>query len=229
MLTRSLAALAAMLMLFFASGCSDDSKKSDDISAGDPATSETGSGCTYAVDGRQPARDVTPPPATPTETGKAGVTIKTTAGNLKGVLDATRTPCTVNSFLSLAEQGFYDKTPCPRLGNQPGFGILQCGDPTGLGAGGPGYSVQDELSGSETYPAGTLAMANSGSPDTNGSQFFLVFADSQFPPTYTVFGQLDKASIKILEGVAAKGDDGSNPAGGGQPNEKVDILDVVVG
>ena len=101
----------------------------------------------------------------------------------------------MNSFVSLAEQGFYDDTPCPRIGDQEGFGILQCGDPTGTGAGGAGYSFADELSGDETYPAGTLAMANAG-PDTNGSQFFLVFRDSQFPPSYTVFGTIDEAGLR---------------------------------
>ena len=65
--------------------------------------------------------------------------------------------------------------------------MLQCGDPTGTGTGGPGYSFPDELSGDETYPAGTLAMANAG-PDTNGSQFFIVYEDTELPPSYAVFG-----------------------------------------
>ena len=65
--------------------------------------------------------------------------------------------------------------------------MLQCGDPTATGTGGPGYSYADELSGEETYPAGTLAMANAG-PNTNGSQFFIVYEDTELPPSYTVFG-----------------------------------------
>ena len=133
----------------------------------------------------------------------------------------------MNSFVSLAEQGFYDDTPCPRIGDQEGFGILQCGDPTGTGAGGAGYSFADELSGDETYPAGTLAMANAG-PDTNGSQFFLVFRDSQFPPSYTVFGTIDEAGLATIDEIAAVGNDGSNPAGGGAPKEDVTIEKVTV-
>ncbi len=82
--------------------------------------------------------------------------------------------------------------------------MLQCGDPTGTGTGGPGYSFDDELSGKETYPAGTLAMANAG-PNTNGSQFFIVYDDTQLPPAYAVFGQLDAASVKIVAEVAEKG------------------------
>ena len=130
----------------------------------------------------------------------------------------------MNSFVSLAEQGFYDDTPCPRIGDQEGFGILQCGDPTGTGSGGPGYSFADELSGDETYPAGTIAMANAG-PDTNGSQFFLVFRDSQFPPSYTVFGTITKG-LDVLTGIAAKGT--SNGGKDGAPAEPVTISTITI-
>src|SRR5699024_11558444 len=87
-----------------------------------------------------------------------------------------------------------------------GIFVLQCGDPTGTGSGGPGYSFADELDGSETYPAGTLAMANAG-PDTNGSQFFVVYDDSPLPADYTVFGSLDKESTKTVADIAAEGTD----------------------
>ncbi len=72
------------------------------------------------------------------------------------------------------------------------------------GTGGPGYTFDDELSGDETYPAGTLAMANAG-PNTNGSQFFIVYGDTQLPPAYAVFGTVDEASVKIVAGRRQEG------------------------
>ncbi len=243
MLKQSLAALAALSLLTLAA-CSDDSDKADDKTASDETsqttdtptesgtatdeeTAETGA-CTYASDGQPPAREVDEPPATPTHTGTVKAVIETTVGKLPISLDADGAPCTVNSFISLAEQGYYDATPCPRLATSPGFALLQCGDPSVTGSGGPGYSVQDEYDGTETYPAGTLAMANAGRPDTNGSQFFLCIEDTQLPPSYTVFGTVGAKGIEVLAEVAAKGDDGSHPAGGGKPVQPVDISKVTV-
>ena len=96
--------------------------------------------------------------------------------------------------MSLAEQGYFDDTTCHRLTTQ-GIFVLQCGDPTATGGGGPGYSFEDELDGAEKYPAGTIAMANAG-PDTNGSQFFLVYEDTELPPSYTTFGTIDDAGLE---------------------------------
>ncbi len=153
------------------------------------------------------------------------VTVLTGVGELKMTLDAAKTPCTVNSFLSLAEQGYFDGTTCHRL-TTDGIFVLQCGDPSAKGTGGPGYSFADELDGSETYEAGTLAMANAG-PDTNGSQFFIVYADSQLPPNYAVFGHLDEASTAVVADVAAAGttDGGSD----GAPKTPVVIESVTTG
>jgi peptidyl-prolyl cis-trans isomerase B (cyclophilin B) len=155
------------------------------------------------------------------------VAIKTSVGELDADLDADRTPCTVNSFVSLAEQGYFDGTSCHRLTTE-GIFVLQCGDPTGTGAGGPGYSFADELDGSETYGPGTLAMANAG-PNTNGSQFFIVYGDSPLPPSYTVFGTVDEESVASVEDVAAVGSDNANGAGDGAPKKPVDISSVTVG
>ena len=103
---------------------------------------------------------------------------------------------------------------------------MQCGDPTATGTGGPGYAFADELSGSEVYSAGTLAMANAG-PGTNGSQFFLVYKDSLgLPPDYTVFGKFDAASIRVLQQVASKGTSSGGPDG--SPAEPVEIQSVTV-
>lgn len=196
------------------------------VACGDDDAEESGA-CDYRQSG-SPARANDLPPADPTVSGDVEVVIATTAGDLHATLDADGAPCTVGSFVSLAEQGFYDDTPCPRITTMPGFSILQCGDPTGTTGGGPGYEYDDELSGDETYTGGTLAMANAG-PDTNGSQFFVVYGDTQLSPAYTVFGQIDAADLAVVEGIAADGDDGSNPAGGGAPNTPIDITAVTVG
>lgn len=201
-------------------GASDDA--SDDASEGAAAGS-----CDYRATG-QAARDVDLPPAEPTVTSDTRATITTSNGDLDVTLFGADAPCTVGSFVSLAEQGFYDDTPCPRITTQPGFELLQCGDPTGTTSGGPGYEFDDELSGDETYGAGTLAMANAG-PDTNGSQFFIVYGDTQLSPDYTVFGTVSAATLPVIEEIAADGDDGSNPAGGGAPRTPIDIASITVG
>ncbi|HWS94229.1 MAG TPA: peptidylprolyl isomerase, partial [Mycobacterium sp.] len=134
-------------------------------------------------------------------------------------------PCTVNSFASLAQKGFFNDTPCHRLTTSPSLSVLQCGDPTGRGSGGPGYQFANEyptdqyppndpkLQEPVLYPRGTLAMANAG-PNTNGSQFFMVYKDSQLPPQYTVFGTIQGDGLATLDkiakaGVAGGGEDGA--------------------
>lgn len=247
MLKRLLVATAALsLLTLTACGDSDDndstsSEQTEQTNEASPTDGEASAtetdtsseeptaaqDCNYTATGNA-AREVDPPPATPAHDGDVNATISTTAGDLPLVLDAGHAPCTVNSFVSLAEQGFYDDTPCPRLATNPGFVLLQCGDPTGTGTGGPGYNVPDEYTADETYPAGTLAMANSGTPNSGGSQFFVCIEDTQLPPTYTAFGQVDAEGIKALEKVAEGGDDGSHPAGGGKPNIAVDITKVTI-
>ena len=239
---KRLAAVAACLSVLTLAGCGNESDgtaddTAEDTSSATPSESpsespDAGAGggtatCEYPADGQEPARDVEPPSGDAPAEGTITATITTNFGDIGLSLDAAATPCTVNSFVSLAEQGFYDDTPCPRIGDQEGFGILQCGDPTGTGSGGAGYSFADELTGDETYPAGTLAMANAG-PDTNGSQFFLVFRDSQFTPDYTVFGTIDEAGLATIDAIAAEGNDGQHPAGGGTPNKPVTIEKVTV-
>ena len=221
---RLLSVLIALLCATALVSCGDDSTESTDSpsSSGGGDASAT---CEYPADGSQPAKEVEPPPGDPTESGEVGVTIATTAGDVGASLDAEAAPCTVNSFLSLADQGYYDDTNCHRLTTQ-GIFVLQCGDPSGSGAGGPGYSFADELTGDETYPAGTLAMANAG-PDTNGSQFFMVYDDTQLPPSYTVFGTIDEAGLEVLGKVAAKGTANGSPDG--PPATEVTIQSVTVG
>lgn len=215
----TLAALAVLTLLLL-SGCGSSASEGDSAHGSDSsAAAET---CSYPADSQPGAKEVDAPEEKPQAKGTVDATVATSAGDLAVTLDADRTPCTVNSFLSLAAQKYFDDTECHRLTTE-GIFVLQCGDPTGTGSGGPGYSFADELDGSETYPAGTLAMANSG-PDTNGSQFFVVYDDSSLPPDYTVFGQLDEASTKTVAVLADKGTDSG--AGDGAPKEKVTITEV---
>lgn len=151
--------------------------------------------------------------------GTVTYVIKTNEGDVGVTMDRTKAPCTINSFESLATQGYYDDTVCHRLVDS-GLFILQCGDPTATGRGGPGYTYADELDGTETYPAGTVAMANAG-PNTNGSQFFLVYADTPLPPGYTVFGTMDVTGLGVINRIAAEGQGGNSV-----PNNPAQILSV---
>jgi peptidyl-prolyl cis-trans isomerase B (cyclophilin B) len=224
MRSRPLAGLAGVVLVAALSltGCSGSD--SDSGTAADKAPTN-GTSCDYPA-GDTASKEVDPPPATTTLSGKVPVTIATSAGDLEAELDADATPCTVNSFVSLAEQGYFDDTSCHRL-TTSGIAVLQCGDPSGSGMGGPGYTFPDELSGDETYPAGTLAMANAG-PDTNGSQFFVVYGDTPLPASYTVFGQIDDDSVKVVQKVADAGTDNANGPGDGHPKTAVDITKVTV-
>jgi peptidyl-prolyl cis-trans isomerase B (cyclophilin B) len=183
--------------------------------------------CTYIPAGA-PARPVDgiPPGSGVRNTGTQTATFETTRGTIKATLLTSKAPCTVNSLVFLAQQGFFDKTPCPRVVNS-GIFVLQCGDPTGTTSGGPGYSFANENVKGATYPAGTLAMANSGGDASNGSQFFMVFKDTQLPPSYTPFGTIT-SGLDVLKKVAAAGDDGSNSAGGGKPKLSISLTKVTV-
>ncbi|PWD51099.1 peptidylprolyl isomerase [Serinibacter arcticus] len=221
---RPVLALVGLSVLAL-SGCAGDADTGTTPSPTESSSTAAASGaCTYAP-GAAPAKPVDAPPAEPTATGDVPVTIATSAGDIGITLDADGTPCTVGSFLSLADQGYFDDTECHRLTTE-GIFVLQCGDPSASGRGGPGYSFPDELDGTETYPAGTLAMANAG-PNTNGSQFFLVYEDTQLPPSYTVFGQMDEAGLAVVQEIAAKGATGGAPDGA--PAETVTISGVTQG
>jgi len=226
MLKRTLVLPALLVALTSLAACSggDDSPDSASDPASQPASSPTKTvSCDYP-DAGPAAKEVEKPSADAPVEGQVDVTIKTSIGDLHAALDTEATPCTVNSFRSLASQGYFDGTTCHRL-TMPtsGISVLQCGDPSGTGGGGPGYSFKDELTGSETYDAGTLAMANAGA-DTNGSQFFIVYGDSQLQPDYTVFGTVDAASLKLIADAASKGTTSGEVDGA--PKVPVDITSV---
>ena len=189
------------------------------------APADLGANCQYPAAGKAARPAEAPKPGkVPTDPAKISVSMSTNQGNIGLWLNNAEAPCTVNSFASLAQKGFFDGTICHRETTAPGLGVLQCGDPAGTGSGGPGYKFANEYPTNQypkgdpalqkpvLYPRGTLAMANAG-PDTNGSQFFLVYKDSQLPPNYTVFGSIDATGLATLDkiaegGVAGGGDDG---------------------
>jgi peptidyl-prolyl cis-trans isomerase B (cyclophilin B) len=189
--------------------------------------------CSYKKTPEAPApkgKDVgLPPNPVPTPTkGTVKVDLKTTQGEIPLTLDRSKAPCTVQSFVHLVKKNFYDKTPCHRLTADTMLKVLQCGDPTGTGQGGPGYTIPDEkpkhlpappkkiqqkikkLSHGRapkisTYPRGTVAMAKTRKPNSGGSQFFLVYGDSYLKPNYTVFGTVSKKGLATLDKISKGG------------------------
>jgi len=176
--------------------------------------------CSFAADPTGRTGPGIPPDvkAIGSHTATIGLTQGALRGNLTVALDA-KAPCTVTSFTFLAGKKFFDGTTCHRLTTQ-GIYVLQCGDPKGDGTGGPGYTIPDENLTGATYPAGTVAMANTGKPHTGGSQFFLVYKATQLPPQYTPFGTITKG-IDVLNKIAAKGT--ASTGGDGPPKTPVKI------
>jgi len=181
--------------------------------------------CAYSPTGQPAARSVGKPPTRASQLGTSIATLTTNQGAIVIKLDAAKAPCTVNSFVYLADKKYFDSTPCHRL-TTAGIFVLQCGDPTGTGSGGPGYQFADENLSGAVYPAGTVAMANGG-PGTNGSQFFLVYADTTLAPNYTPFGTIT-GGLAVISKVAAAGSDNSNGQGDGKPKVPVQITNVTV-
>ncbi len=143
--------------------------------------------------------------------------IETTAGTLTADLFASEVPNTVNNFVFLAREGFYDGVIFHRV--IEGF-MIQGGDPTGTGRGGPGYKFADEQV-TRPYTRGTLAMANAG-PNTNGSQFFVMHADYRLPPNYTIFGKLT-AGEDVIDAIAT-----ARTGSQDRPVEPVSITSVTI-
>ena len=168
----------------------------------------------------------TVPPQKPAKPLPKSMTLKTNCGDVVIALDA-KAPFTVTQITALAKAGYYNKSLCHREAVS-GFEMLQCGDPTAQGNGGPGFTYPDEnlpIGKSLAYPAGTVAMANAG-PNTTGSQFFLVFGDSPaLGPSYSIWGKITKG-LDVLRYIASKGV--NDPSGIGAPKIKVAIESVVV-
>jgi len=237
--------VGAIVWIAVASSGDDDGKPgagasaSPGASGASPAGSKS-SGCDYkpvadpsASPSPQPAppgaREVGKPSTDVPRTGKQIMTVTTNQGLVKVEMDLTKVPCTAASFAHLASKKFYDNTKCHRL--VPGIGALQCGDPSGDGTGGPTYRFGDEnlpVNRRPAYPAGVVAMANSG-PDTNGSQFFFVYKDSDLQAQYTIIGRIVEG-LDVVKKVAEAGHDGAYEPqpGGGKPKTEVVIQSLTV-
>jgi peptidyl-prolyl cis-trans isomerase B (cyclophilin B) len=242
--------IAALLVVFLPGGSGKDASASASASKSPSASASASASaatvaepahhCTYTK--ASPAsKQVSMPPATPDYTASYTATIKTNQGPITLNLLNSKATCTVNSFVHLAEAGFFNNTVCHRMLTSDPY-VLQCGDayatPTAkldcsttsdVGSGTPGYEFASENLTGAKYPAGTVAMAN-GSATTNGSQFFIVYQDSSstlaatYPPFATVSSGLD-----IVQNVAKDGVSCTYPqVGGGVPKKKVIIESVTI-
>jgi peptidyl-prolyl cis-trans isomerase B (cyclophilin B) len=181
---------------------SDATSSTDAAASTEPTTPATP--CSYPASGTA-AKDVSPPTnLEPLNSGTVDATIVLNGQDVPVSLDRALAPCGVNSFLSLASQGFYDGTDCHRVTKSEQLNIVQCGDPTGKGNGGPGYSFATEVASDATYPVGTVALANAGA-DTNGSQFFIVYGPTTLSPQSTILGTVTGEGMNVVNGVAAQG------------------------
>jgi peptidyl-prolyl cis-trans isomerase B (cyclophilin B) len=152
--------------------------------------------------------------------------LMTTCGDVVATLDGAKAPQAVSSAIFLSRNGFWNGSPCHRLVTE-GIYVLQCGDPTGTGTGGPGYSFGpvENAPKDGVYPAGTIAMARSSSPDSNGSQFFIVYKASSLPaPGYTVMGKVT-SGLDVVQKVAQGGAQGG---GDGKPLRPISIMSTTV-
>jgi peptidyl-prolyl cis-trans isomerase B (cyclophilin B) len=201
---------------------------SDDATASSSAPGGDTVSCEWSPEGGSASVDADQPPDDVPATGTDALRMTTGQGELILTLDRAQAPCAAAALTSLAEQGFFDGSPCHRETDSAGLQVLQCGDPTGTGAGGPTWSYPTDVDGDETYPRGTVAMANSGQ-GFDGSQFFLVWGEAQLTPDYTVVGTVDDAGLAVLDAIAAKGNDGTNGAGDGAPNDPVTIETMKAG
>ena len=224
-----LGVLAAVTLL---AGCGGSSGgKADNPLVGPSSSSSSAStpaagGCAAAPSGSPQHLQFKAEPKVTVAPATYTATIVTNCGTIVAALDAAKAPHTVNSFAFLASKHYFDNSPCHRLVTSNIY-VLQCGDPTGTGTGGPGYTIPDENLSGATYPAGTLAMANTGQPHTGGSQFFFCYADTPLPAQYTPFGTVTQG-LDVLKKIAALGEDDSNGPGDGKPKSPVVIQTFTV-
>lgn len=219
------AAIAVILVVgsvLFLAGAFDE--KAADTADASPEPEPTA--CTYTP--ADPAanpniKDVGIPAEPDPDSGPVVLDVVSTQGDFQMTLDPSTAPCATNSMKYLAEKAFFDAAPCHRLVSSEVFGVLQCGDPSGTGSGGPSYSYVAEPASvaslapapdgqSAIYPKGSIAMAQGGQPPTIGSQFFICFIDTQLPPQYTLVGTIT-SGLEVIEAVGAGGNDGSFETG----------------
>ncbi|HLS44279.1 MAG TPA: peptidylprolyl isomerase [Ornithinicoccus sp.] len=225
--------LAGSVVLLAACGTPESQVSDDSPAAEDAAASSTLSpagadaGCDEAP--VVPSRTLSQVEAPKTEvSGAWSAEILTNCGVLEVELYADKAPVTVSSFLHLATEDYWVDSPCHRLTTQ-GIFVLQCGDPTGTGRGAPGYTFGIENAPPDgQYPPGTLAMARSQDPNSNGGQFFIVYQDTELPTDgggYSIFGKVTRG-MDIVDRVATQGVDGGGADG--PPAAPISILSVEV-
>lgn len=224
---RSLVTVLLTLVLALA-GCAQSPSGTKDAVPSGATTS-----CQYNSSGH-PAKAVDPPEGrSVATTGTVVLTLSMPLGPVVMTLNRADAPCAVHSLESLAGQGFFTGTSCHRLTTE-GIFVLQCGDPSGTGKGGPGYTFSSELgaatalcTGSDkqscVYPHATIAMA---APETTGSQFFIVYQDSKMAPKYPVVGTIDTKGLSVVRGIAARG---VSPSSSPSPAAPASIAQVVAG
>ena len=209
----------------------DDDKKSNEAS-GPPAGTVACEWIPADTSGGGQVKDVGTPPANVPNVGKSTLTMDTNLGPITADVDLSKAPCTGGAFTYLASKKFWDGTKCHRL-TTAGIKVLQCGDPTATGKGyrptdgqgGPSFRYAEEnlpTNAKPTYPKGTIAMAKTQQPSSTGSQFFIVYADTDLPADYTVLGTITKG-LDIVDAVAKAGSDDANAKGDGHPKKEVDI------
>ena len=194
-----------------------------------PSPSAAAGACTYSPAEGEPAKDVGTPTFNATTAKKPfTATLKTNQGDVVIQMATAKAPCTTNSFRFLATKKYYDGTSCHRLTTENLF-VLQCGDPTGTGGGGPGYQFGVENAPPDgKFPVGSIAMARTADPNTNGSQFFIVYKATQLPTEgggYSIFGTVTKG-LDVITKVAQGGVEGGG--GDGKPVTPVTIESVQI-
>jgi peptidyl-prolyl cis-trans isomerase B (cyclophilin B) len=209
----------------------DDDKKSTDAAAPPPGTVA----CSWIPeDGStgSKVKDVGTPPANAPNMGTSTLTMDTNLGAITATVDLSKAPCTGEAFTFLSGKKFWDNTKCHRLTTE-GIKVLQCGDPTATGkgwresdgSGGPSFRYAEEnlpTNAKPAYPKGTIAMAKTQAPSSTGSQYFIVYEDTDLPPDYTVLGKITKG-LDIVESVAKAGSDNANGQGDGHPKKEITI------
>ncbi len=221
--------LLTMVALTF-TGCGSDkastsaSSTEEEVSQSAPATQD-GITCTETKATGHDPKEIPTPTAVLTKFPKT-FTLVTNCGNIVITTVGSKAPFTMTSIAALAQGGYYDDSLCHRLTTE-GLFVLQCGDPTATGGGGPQFTYPDEnlpQNIDNNYPEGSVAMANSG-PNTNGSQFFLVYADTTLAPSYTMWGKIT-SGLDIVKAIAKAGAVGGAPDG--KPARTIAISKVLV-
>lgn len=227
--SRLVASTALLLTLGLAGCATGDAPARSASSPASPAARQAGS-CQAPPATPTTAKSFAKAPSASGAKGKTfTATIETNCGDIVLELDGAKAPQTVASFVHLAKENYWKNSPCHRLTAGGSLSVLQCGDPTGKGDGDPGYGYGIENAPKDgSYPKGTVAMARTQDPKSNGGQFFLVYADSTIPPEsggYSIFAKVVRGSA-VLKQVTTAGVEGDGQDGA--PQQPISILSVNV-